>query len=438
MPHGDSPSSLLSHVFRGTLPIEWQHKDRCEIEMKEILLRHDAENNTNGVAIGYKTAVSFAILLAIFLVIGVWPAGGNALFVCAFFGALFIYLGSRPNLLHVGLSLAAAAAIAFLYRILHLASVSSLTAPHGFVALVEQMEGAGAFLGAGSIVAMGLDAVWTGSSRYVSALRDSLVLPLFTLLAALCMQVTAIFPHASFDWLLYRFDAGLGLAPGYLAASLFRKVPWLRNGSYLTYKGLLMFPAAYQGWASLKGKAAKINLIHAFVIAGIIGFVLYQICPAIGPRATFGQSFPDHLPAASAVPGSVFMSKSVPNAMPSLHMTWALLVWVAAWELGWFASLNASIFVIFTGFATVGMGEHYLVDLIVSVPLVMMVRGICAARPRLTASGLGLVGAWLVYLRMGFHVPFFLNWLFIVATVVTAALLMRSSAAWSGSQSASP
>lgn len=394
--------------------------------MQEVLLRNDAEQR-EGIAVWHKSAVSFAILLASLLVIGLWPVGGNALLVCAFFGALFIYLGSRPSLRHVGLSLTAGAIVAILYRMLHLGNPSYLTRAHGFVALVEQMEGLGAFLGAGSILVMLLDLVWTGSSRYSSFLRDSLLLPLFTLIAALCMQVTTFSPHLSFDFLLYRFDSELGLAPGYVVATWFRKLPWIGIGSYLIYKGLLMFPALYRGWASYKGKVAKINLIHAFVIAGIIGFALYQVCPAIGPHVTFGQSFPDHLPPANAVPETVFRSTSVPNAMPSLHMTWALLVWMAAWELGWFASLNASVFVVFTGLATLGLGEHYLIDLIVSIPLAMMVRGICTACPKLTASGLGLVGAWVVYLRIGFHLPFFLNWLFIIATLVTSAFLLRSS-----------
>jgi hypothetical protein len=40
----------------------------------------------------------------------------------------------------------------------------------------------------------------------------------------------------------------------------------------------------------------------------------------------------------------------------------------------------AALFVFFTFCATIGLGEHYLADLIVGMSLVLMVRGLTAAR----------------------------------------------------------
>jgi len=251
-------------------------------------------------------------------------------------------------------------------------------------------------------------------------------LPLFSVIAVVSMQCVSNAPHATFDFLLYRFDSSLGLASGPAVVSLFREVPWIRAASSLFYGGLVLFPPLYLAWACYQGKAAKIHLMHAFVIAGVCGFMLYQICPAIGPSYTFLEQFPDRLPAMSAVPATTFMSTSIHNAMPSMHFTWALLVWVAAWELGWFAVVIASVFLAFTGMATVGFGEHYLIDLIVAVPITMMVHGICRIRHHLTATGLGMVLTWTIYLRTVVQLPASLNWLLVIATLAITGFLMRS------------
>jgi hypothetical protein len=369
----------------------------------------------------YQLLVSLTILLGILLVYGIYHMGSNATLAGALFGGLFIFLASRPSLTHVGLALSASAIVAFLHVMLG----GTFGQDSGMESFSFFM-GVGAFLGAGSILAMSLDRVWTGSLRYAVPLRDALILPSFTLIAGLCMQFVNARSHPSFDLFLYRFDLSLGLSPGHSVGSLFHKLPWIRTGSFFTYSGLLIFPPLYHAWASYKGKAAKIHLIHAFVIAGISGFVLYNICPAVGPHVTFGSQFPDQLPDIDKFPMKAFMSTSVYNAMPSLHITWALLVWVAAWELGSIAVVLASMIVMFTGFATVGFAEHYLIDLIVAVPLVMMVKGLCTRRHKLTAVGLGLVVAWTTFLRKGIQLPPSLDWLFVIATVGTTVFLMRS------------
>jgi len=361
------------------------------------------------------------ILLSILLVYGIYHVGSNATLAGGLFGGLFIFLASRPTVKHVGLAVAAGAIVAFLHAM--------LGGTFGQDAGVESLSfflGVGAFLGAGSILIMSLDRVWTGSLLYVTPLKDALILPSFMLIGGLCMQFANGGFHPSFDLSLYRFDLSLGLAPGHYVASLFQKQTWIRTGSFLTYTGLLTFPPFYHAWASYKGKAAKIHLIHAFVIAGISGFVLYNICPAVGPHVTFGPQFPYQLPDIGAFPIKSFQSASVHNAMPSLHITWALLVWVAAWELGSIAVLIASMIVMFTGLATVGFAEHYFIDLIVALPLVMMVQGLYTRRYKLAAAGLGMVVVWTSFLRTGIQLPSSLNWSFVIATVVITVFMMRS------------
>lgn len=371
---------------------------------------------SQGTAVLYRTMVSLAIFLSVLLIAGVWHLGANSMIACGFLGAWFIHLGARPPLAHTGLAAGSGAILGLLYK-----AMGGAFGPGTFALVVEL----GAFLGLGSILVTSLDRIWTGSSRFSACLRDALILPVFSLIAGLCMQFVNAAAHTSFDFLLYRFDASLGLTPGVTVVAWYRELPWLQSASSLTYAGLLIFPPLYHGWLAYRAKTARIHLMLAFIVAGVGGFVLYQICPAMGPLYAFGQQFPDHLPALGAVAAKGFTSTGVNNAMPSMHMTWALLVWVAAWELGPLSLTIASVFVTFTGLATVGSGEHYLIDLVVSVPLVMMVYGICTRRRRLAVTGLGLVVAWTVYLRLGIQLPAAIHWCFVAGTILATGWLMR-------------
>jgi len=69
--------------------------------------------------------------------------------------------------------------------------------------------------------------------------------------------------------------------------------------------------------------------------------------------------------------------------------------------------LFAGCFLAATGVATLGTGEHYLVDLIVAVPFALSLQALFIARPPVTrerrwismAIGLGLTLAWVLALR---------------------------------------
>jgi hypothetical protein len=263
------------------------------------------------------------------------------------------------------------------------------------------------------------------SPTNAGALRDALILPVFSLVAGLCMGLTEGLPHSSYDYLLYAFESGLGIAPNREAARLFRAQPWIGTAASTIYATLLIFPPLYHAWALRQGRKTRMNMMYAFVAAGVVGYVLYHICPAIGPLYAFRSSFPDG--PAAAVPLHSFISASVANAMPSMHMTWALLVWWAAWEIGPAAVGVASGFVTLTALATLGFGEHYLIDLFVAVPLVMAVEGICTRKHSLTIAGLALAFAWTALLRFGIllSLPAAVNWALIVVTVLATVAVMR-------------
>jgi hypothetical protein len=65
------------------------------------------------------------------------------------------------------------------------------------------------------------------------------------------------------------------------------------------------------------------------------------------------------------------------NGMPSLHLGSVLLGYWHARPFGRWAKLVAGVFVVGTILATMGLGEHYMVDLVVALPFTLMIQAVC-------------------------------------------------------------
>jgi hypothetical protein len=379
-------------------------------------------------ALAYKWVASLALIFSLVLVSGIWHMGSNSMIACGFLGAFFIFAGTRASLRLLAIAAAAGAGYAACYRL--------LGGPFDHDPLLALIA-SGAFLGIGSITVMAWQSIWIRADTpdNLAALRDALVLPVFSLVAGLGMNWANGSVQHTYDHLLYAFDGTLlRIPPGQTVAALWRSVPWIATASGTAYQGLLIFPPLFRGWALFRGQRSGVNAMHAFAAAGIVGFILYQACPAEGPVYSFGTRFPDHLPDWRDVSLAPYLSTGVHNAIPSMHMTWALLVLWSAFELGPLAIAIAGAFAGFTALATLGTGEHYLVDLVVAVPLAFAVWSAFRRDKLRVALGLGLVFGWLIYLRSGAFLlcPGIVNWMFIAATLaaVVTAEYVKERAAW--------
>ncbi len=363
----------------------------------------------------YKLCTSTAVVLVLLVVMGIWHLGANSMIACGFAGAFFFHAASRPGSRQ--LIAAAAAGLGYGAAYLLLGTVFGGS-------VIQVAAGLGAFLGLGSLTVMILAMVWSGSRIYAAPLRRALVLPAFSLVAGISMDAVTNAAPAAYDYYLYRFDSSLGLSPGASIARFFDALPWLGIAASTIYALLLLFPTLYDAWGMRRG--VRSNLMAAFVVAGVCGFIFYQVCPGLGPLYVFGSRFPAHLPSPAEISLAMYNGAGTRNAMPSMHMTWALLVWWSAWELTPFARVIASVFATLTFLATLGFGEHYLVDLIVAVPFALLVESICALpRDRKAALAAGAVGlaltlTWLFILRTTAvaHLPVWASWAMVVATIV--------------------
>jgi hypothetical protein len=170
------------------------------------------------------------------------------------------------------------------------------------------------------------------------------------------------------DLYLYRADQYLGLDGPSLARWVFA-TPLLKLVLLAVYQAL---PLAFAiVWSAERSRV----MVRAVLLAAVAGSVCYRIAPATGPVYAF-PGFPWVAPQGS---GQVLVDMSMPrNCLPSLHFGWALLL---LWNSrGRWLALFASLYLFLMALATVGLGEHYFVDLLASLPFCAAVQAIASSK----------------------------------------------------------
>jgi hypothetical protein len=269
------------------------------------------------------------------------------------------------------------------------------------------------FLGVGSFVVLGLRAVWSEGEeqkRLAMAFTPSFVFAAFMVLAGRVLEQTQIWHPKVLDLYLFSFDSSLHVQIAFLMGQAYALWPVFKALGIVFYVGLPVTIAMVYAGQLMRDRHKAYPGVAAFLVTGPLGLLFYNLFPALGPVHLFLQRFPWHpltTEQASRLLCEPLEIKGVQNAIPSLHLTWALLAWwysrgLSVWERG-----IALAFVIFTIFATMGTGEHYFVDLVVAYPFCVMIQSLCTfslrwtARERLSGILYGLLVtlAWLLALR---------------------------------------
>ena len=206
-------------------------------------------------------------------------------------------------------------------------------------------------------------------------------------------------------------------------------------GRFTYYSLPLAMALVYAAHLRLR-KTAPLFIFEIFMAAGLLGYFLYLMFPAAGPVYLVGSAFPGFplsLSDLRALPlHTIPISVAIPrNAMPSLHLTWALLIWFNSKPLSRLASALAFTLVLTTVFDTIGMGEHYFIDLVVALPFAVAVQALCTRSFELRSSlrfaplmgGATLTLLWLIMLRYGIRI-FLLTPLIPWACVISSTALV--------------
>jgi hypothetical protein len=288
-----------------------------------------------------------------------------------------------------------------------------------------------------SFVMLALKAIW-GEGEKKNTLRAgfagaSLLLLLYFFSAPMLLRTTRLHPYV-LDLYLYSFDASLHIQPSFLAGVLFAKSRLIRTLGEILYINLpIALSISFAGLIASRVKRG-LEAIFAYCLGGPLAIFCYGLFPAVGPRVLFHGGFPFHpleTAQAAALTVQPLTIHSLVNAMPSLHMTWALLAWWYSRGLSWFARAITAAFMLFIFLSTMGMGEHHFVDLVVAFPFALFLESVCSIsvplvqRDRLCAIGVGGLGtaAWFLLLRFGtpvFWISPVIPWALVAATVAIA------------------
>ncbi len=242
-----------------------------------------------------------------------------------------------------------------------------------------------------------------------------------------------------FDAEYVRIDELFGVQPSAAVALFFDAVRPLMFVCLAVY---FLLPMAQGVCAAVEArnpdKHPGLGILPGFIIAAVLGYIFYALMPAVGPAVYLAPDFPmlnigvDQLAGRSNID---LEEGHLRGAMPSLHITWAALVYLASRRMHPYLRIAAAIFLALTFLATLGLGMHYLIDLIVAVPLILAVRAISATdlswrghRSVSVAVGLAFLLVWVWITRAGIDieanrvlllvviaatvaVPWFFNWM---------------------------
>jgi cytochrome P450 len=250
--------------------------------------------------------------------------------------------------------------------------------------------------------------------------------------------IKGVFPTTR-DADAYAADSAYGLQCSFAVGRLFADVPalkWICFAIYVAPPPALVFVYALQ---TRTRRPPPVDVVTVLLVLALVGYSFYFLFPVCGPLFAFGKAFPDGPPPARHLLGqrlAVTDPDAWPNGMPSLHLASVIL---AAWHarpFGRRARAVAAVFVIGTFLATLGLGEHYLVDLVVALPFALAIQAACTPawpslhRQRRAAllGGAGLVAAWYVILFYGIPLLLLsppLSWGLTLGTLVAVVWLQR-------------
>ncbi len=271
------------------------------------------------------------------------------------------------------------------------------------------------FLGLGSLFVLVVARIQSGEENR-QLLQDATLPPLLLVLLGYFgsgpLEMTIRLHPKTLDWFLYSFDQSLGAQLSFKAGQIVLSSRFLTRavvGMYYALPLAIMFTYARQ---LVRNRNLAMAAFLAFVIAGPVGVVFYNLVPGGGPLNLFGSRYPfDPLTTEQLrqLPIQAVTIGGQRNAFPSLHLGWALLTWWYSEGLSRWARLASFLFLVGTVIATLGLGEHFFIDLVTAFPFALMIHALCtlnvpisnARRAIPLAAGVGMMVGWMLLLRWG-------------------------------------
>lgn len=233
------------------------------------------------------------------------------------------------------------------------------------------------------------------------------------------------------DAFAYAADETLGAQWAFVLGRAFQAVPVLASIAHLAY---ILLPLTFIVLLVMHLRAGgppTAELLPAVLLVAASGFVMYLLCPLVGPTFYFRDVYPFAAPSVEAILANPPAAPDdARNCMPSLHTAWSLLIWWHSRGLARWVRVLAAVGFVLTVLATVGFGAHYVFDVVVAFPSTMACHAACLRLPlsarasqiKAVGIGVGLTAFWLVLLRHGLPLLRVSPWLTVPAALVTVLL----------------
>lgn len=341
-------------------------------------------------------------------------------------GAFAIHMATRPSLRECLTTLGLAALLGLGFVILR----------PGFRWTWPNELAVASSLGAATLAVLSFHTVRLQGVEQRERLRtlvDGSVFIYTSLFIAFVLKMTAALHPKTYDLYLYAADTGFGIPIAAQVGIFIGGHPLVGRICELVYESLPLAVSLLYAYEKGGSQPLYTRVLPAFLGGGALAYLLYNFMPAAGPLYVFGTQFPQHLPKALPLALQAPLTADAPrNAVPSMHMACALLIFWNARRISWLAYIGSALYLGFTIMATLGFGEHYVVDLVAGVPYALFLGAACASQRsqhtigqrKAFLTGLVLTLAWMFTLRFAprlFQSPL-LTWP--AATVTVAACWM--------------
>ncbi|MGC4123167.1 MAG: fused MFS/spermidine synthase [Myxococcales bacterium] len=255
---------------------------------------------------------------------------------------------------------------------------------------------------------------WLRGEPSVRPLARSLFYPLaaipcFNLAALFLTEFSAVFLPNTLDAMTAAADAAFGFVPGAAVMGLLQSQGWLTAAAHGVYETTFFALLAVYVLDLARPKAPVLDFLSVVLVATFGACVAFYLFPVVGPLFVAPRATPEALEGLARLPLAPWAAGMAPrNCVPSMHFGWAVLIaWHSREHGKWLRGL-AVVYLALNVLATLGFGYHYLVDLVASLPAMLMARAALVPagradrerRDALVVSSALLVG-WLLFLRFG-------------------------------------